>query len=68
MIVHIGTSGWSYAHGQVCFIPTSYRPTKSSIAIFHIIKQSKLIAPTTAEINSKTETTRVMIEKRRTIK
>jgi len=34
--------------GKVCFIPTSYRRAKSSIAISSTIKPSKLIAPTTA--------------------
>ncbi|WP_333133141.1 MULTISPECIES: hypothetical protein [unclassified Microcoleus] len=50
--------------GKVGFIPT-YRLAQSSIATFSNIQQSKLIAPATAEINSKTETTRAMIEKRR---
>ncbi|MEG4225459.1 hypothetical protein [Microcoleus sp. N9_A4] len=51
----------------MCFIPTSYRRGLASIAIFSTIKQSNLIAPTNAEINSKTETTRATIEKHRTI-
>jgi hypothetical protein len=58
MVVRIGTSGWNYDHWEGVLYPHQLPPRKELDRYIQQYQTVEVIATTTAEINSKTETTK----------